>query len=207
MSKQRKSIYYLTQAAIIAALYAVLTLVCWTFSSLGIQVRISEAFCVLPLFTNAAVPGLFIGCFLANVIAGNMPDAIFGSLTTLAAAGLTYLIGRTLKGKLRLFLAPLPAVVLNAIAVPYILYYGYGLTEFLDQTSAAPVLALYTLSVFIGQTIACYGIGVPLALALESISRRVRIFGNPNADRTKNEELTNTTDTQNEKGEQHDEMQ
>ena len=175
--KARKTISFLTQGAIIAALYAVLTLACWTFSSLGIQVRISEAFCVLPLFTGAAVPGLFIGCFLSNIIAGNVPDAIFGSLTTLVAAGLTYLIGRKLKGKLRLFLAPLPAVVLNAIAVPFILYYGYGLTEFLNQTSAAPVLALYALSVFIGQAIACYGLGVPLALALRSIGRRVGIFG------------------------------
>ena len=177
MNKTRRSIVYLTQGAVIAAVYAVLTVAMWQFSSLQIQVRISEAFCVLPLFTNAAVPGLFIGCFVANLIAGNVPDMIFGSLTTLCAALITYFLGRKLKGKLRIGFAPLPAVLLNAIVVPYILYYGYGFQDFLGYTEFLPVIALNTLSVFIGQGIACYGIGVPLTIALDRITQKVDIFG------------------------------
>lgn len=173
----RKTVLFITYAAIIAALYAVLTLVGWEFSSMQIQVRLSEALCVLPLFSGAAVPGLFIGCFLANILAGNVIDAIFGSLTTLAAAALTYLIGRALKKiAAKVALGPLPAVILNAIAVPLILYYGYGITSFGDVTGTLPVLGLTALSVAIGQVIACYGIGVPLCFALKAVDDRTHLF-------------------------------
>ena len=167
----KKRTLYLVRGAVIAALYAVLTLVMWQFSSLQIQVRLSEALCILPLFTNAAVPGLYIGCLIANLIAGNVPDAVFGALATLVAAVSTYSIGRRSKGALRLVLAPLPAVIFNAIAVPLVLYYGYGFTTFEFGaevfSGAGPVLGLTALSVFIGQAIACYGVGIPLYLALE----------------------------------------
>ena len=176
MEKTKIPILFLTQAAIIAALYAVLTLVLWTFSSLGIQVRVSEALCVLPLFTNAAVPGLFIGCAVANLIAGNVIDAIFGGMATLVAAGLTYLIGRKLKGNARLLLAPLPAVVINALVIPFVIYFAYNETEMLGFTEPWAVLGLLALSLFIGQGIACYGIGIPLTLALQRITKRFNIF-------------------------------
>lgn len=176
---RKKRALYLAQGAVIAALYAVLTLAMWEFSSLQIQVRLSEALCILPLFTNAAVPGLYIGCILANLLAGNVPDAIFGALATLLAAGSTYWIGRKFKGAARLALAPLPAVGFNAIVVPFVLYYAYNFTTFefgeVVISGAAPVLALTALSVFIGQTIACYGVGIPLSLALE----RTGIFRRP----------------------------
>ena len=84
-----KKLYFITQAAMIAAIYIVMTMFINTFNlaSGTIQVRISEALTVLPFFTPAAVPGLFIGCLLSNLLTGAMlPDVIFGSLATLLGA-------------------------------------------------------------------------------------------------------------------------
>ena len=159
----------LTEGAMIAAVYAVLTLVFWQFSSLQIQVRISEALCVLPLFTFAAVPGLTIGCFLINVIMGNIWDAIFGTLATLLASAAAYRIGKNRKHN---WLAPLPSIVFNAVILPFVLYFGYGFTSFGNTDGMWVVLGLNALSIAIGQTIACYGLGMPLYFLL----RRTKIF-------------------------------
>ncbi len=168
---------FYVQAAIIAALYALTTFMLWEFSSLAIQVRLSEIMCILPAFTSAAIPGLTLGCAIANLLAGNVIDAVFGSLATLIAAVLTYLIANHVKNKtLALFLMPLPAVACNAIAVPLILYYGYGMHSFLGASHALPVLGLYALSVGIGQTIVCYGGGIPLYKALKKINEKYKIF-------------------------------
>ena len=175
MFRQKTRFY--VQAAIIAALYALLTFMLWEFSSLAIQVRLSEIMCILPAFTAAAIPGLTFGCAFANLIAGNIIDAVFGSLATLVASYLTYLIGKYIKNrKLAIFLMPLPAVVCNAIAIPFILYYGYGMHSFLGSAHALPVMGLYALSVGIGQAIVCYGGGIPLYGALDKISKKYRIF-------------------------------
>jgi uncharacterized membrane protein len=171
-----KTLFYV-QAALIAALYALTTFMLWEFSSLAIQVRLSEIMCILPAFTAAAIPGLTFGCAFANLIAGNVIDAVFGSLATLVAAMLTYLISKHIKNaRLRLFLLPLPAVLCNALAVPLILYYGYGMHSFLGATHALPVLMLYAVSVCIGQAIVCYGGGIPLYGALKKISTKYKIF-------------------------------
>ena len=168
---------FYVKAAIIAALYALTTFMLWEFSSLAIQVRVSEIMCILPAFTSSAIPGLAIGCAFANLMAGNVIDAVFGSLATLIAAVLTYFIGKYVKNNLvKTILLPLPAVVCNAIAVPLILYYGYGMHSFLGATSALPVLGLYALSVGIGQTIVCYGGGIPLYRALKKINEKYKIF-------------------------------
>ena len=87
---KNKKLRSLTEGAMIAAIYGVLTLVFWQFSSMQIQVRVSEALCVLPLFTSAAVPGLTVGCFLVNILMGNVWDAIFGSMATFLAAEVAY---------------------------------------------------------------------------------------------------------------------
>lgn len=171
-----KQIRFLCQGAVVSAVYALLTLVTWTFSSMQIQVRLSEALCILPLLTPAAIPGLFFGCFLSNILMGNIIDAAFGSLATLFAAFCTYLIGNLCRRKWRLLLAPLPAVIFNAIAVPFILYFGYGIVSFGEETSVFPVLALTALSVFIGQIISCYGLGLPLAKMLEKLKTRSKFF-------------------------------
>ena len=87
-----------------------------------IQVRFSEALCILPFFTPAAIPGLWIGCLIANLATGAVIwDIIFGSIATLLGAIGTYLLRR------HKFLCTLPPVIANMIIVPFILVYGYGI--------------------------------------------------------------------------------
>ena len=115
---------FLAQGAVIAALYAVLTYLAAAMNlAYGpVQFRFSEALTVLPVFTPAAIPGLFIGCLIANALGGGiLLDVLAGSLTTLAAAYLTWM----LRGKSK-FLASVPPVVLNAIVIPWVLKFGYG---------------------------------------------------------------------------------
>ena len=178
-----KKTRYIVYAAIIAALYAVLTMVLWEFSSLAIQVRLSEALCILPLFTQAAIPGLFIGCALANILSGTWVDIVFGSLTTLLAAVVTAFIGRRFSlgkrqglSRIRRWMAPLPAVIFNALVIPFVLYFGYGIRSMGNATSTIGVLALMGLSVLIGQAIACYVVGMPLMKLLERLNDKYKIF-------------------------------
>ena len=111
---KNKKALFITQAAVIAALYVVLVVI-FNYISFGpIQFRVAEALTILPYFTPAAIPGLFIGCILANVIGGAVIwDIIFGSIATLIGAVFTYLLRNKSK-----FLAPLPPVLANTIIVP-----------------------------------------------------------------------------------------
>ena len=119
----RKNIRYLTTAVMIAAMYVVLCLILRPFSYGEVQVRVAEALTILPYFTSAAIPGLFIGCIIANLLGGSIIlDVVFGSLATLLAAIFTYLLRKQNR-----FLASLPPIVFNALIVPYVLKYGYGL--------------------------------------------------------------------------------
>ena len=119
---KNKSTLFLAQGAMIAAVYVVLTLVFAPISYGEVQVRVSEALTVLPFFTPAAVPGLFVGCLIANILGGAiLPDIIFGSLATLLGAVGTYLLRKKTR-----FLAPIPPIVANTVIVPFVLYYGYG---------------------------------------------------------------------------------
>ena len=116
----------LTQGAVIAALYVALTYVASFFglSSGVIQVRLSEALCVLPLFLPAAVPGLYIGCLLANILTGCVAlDILMGPIATLIGAVGTYLLRRHPR------LALLPTILANAVIVPVVLRYGYGMGD------------------------------------------------------------------------------
>ena len=114
----------LTLAALIASLYVILTMIANMFG-LGsgvIQVRISEALTILPMFTWAAVPGLCIGCVLANLMTGcALWDIILGSLATLIGALGTYHIGRKIP-----ILGPVFPILANCIIVPFVLQYVYG---------------------------------------------------------------------------------
>ncbi len=124
-SSRSGNVLYLTQAAMIAAIYVVLTMLANLFglASGNIQIRISEALTILPFFTPAAVPGLAIGCLLANILTGCLlPDIIFGPIATLLGALGTYALRR--HGR---WLAPLPPVAANAVVVPLVLRYGYGI--------------------------------------------------------------------------------
>ena len=123
---EKKSALFLTQAAMIAALYVVLTYIANLFglASGVIQIRLSEMLCILPMFTPAAVRGLFIGCLLSNILSGCVIwDILFGSLATLAGAIGTYLL-RNHK-----FVFTLPPVAANMIVVPLVLQYAYGVPD------------------------------------------------------------------------------
>ena len=84
---KNKSVTFLTQAAMIAAIYVVLTMIFAPFSFGEVQVRVAEALTILPIFTPAAIPGLFVGCLIGNITGGAvLPDIIFGSIATLIGA-------------------------------------------------------------------------------------------------------------------------
>ncbi len=119
---RENKVQLMTQAAMIAAVYVVLCIVFEPISYGAIQTRIAEALAVLPFFTPAAVPGLFMGCLIANLLGGGiMLDVIFGSLATLAGAVGTYLLRRKSR-----YLAPLPPIAANVLVIPFVLRYGYG---------------------------------------------------------------------------------
>lgn len=123
---RNKKVLFITQAAIIAAIYVVLTvfIAAFNLASGSIQIRISEALCVLPFFTPAAIPGLWIGCLIANLVTGaTIFDIIFGSLATLIGAVFTYLLRK------HKFLCTLPPVIANALIIPPLLIYAYHIPE------------------------------------------------------------------------------
>ncbi len=125
--KRKNLTLYLTRGAIIAALYVVFTWLSAIFgiSSGIIQFRISEALCILPIFFPDAVPGLFIGCLLSNLLTGCVFwDIVFGSLATLIGALGAYAL-RKLPNAL-MWLTTLPTIAANVIIVPFVIRYAYG---------------------------------------------------------------------------------
>lgn len=159
MERQSKT-RFICETAVIAAIYAVITLLLAPFGFLQFQVRVSEAMCVLPFFTPAAVPGLFIGCLIANLLGSGtlgLMDIIVGSLATLLAAFITWKIRKKSK-----WLLPLPSVLLNAFLVSWTLQVMLGTPYWFN-----------VLTVGIGQAIACYGIGMPLWFLLNRYKRNV----------------------------------
>lgn len=162
---------FLTRAAIIGALYAALTLLLMPFSFGAVQFRAAEAMSVLPLFFPEAIPGLFVGCIIANIMTPNIPvlDVVFGSLATLLAAYLTSKLKRT-HGIKRAVLAPLPPVVINAAVV------GAVITVSMAKAgdSFMALLVLNALSVGAGQAAVCYLLGVPLMLIIARIQDRMK---------------------------------
>ncbi len=158
-AKGQTPVLYLTRAAAIAAIYVALTVIFAPISFNAIQVRISEALTILPLFFPEAVPGLFVGCLIGNIIGGGiLPDIIFGSLATLLGALGTYLIG---KRSLPTWVGAIPPVAANAVIVPLVLYFGYGL-----KGTTPAIILYYALTVCIGEIIACGVGGVLLAYLL-----------------------------------------
>lgn len=146
-------VLFMAQAAMIAAIYVVITLVFAPFSYGEVQVRLSEALTILPVFTPAAVPGLFIGCLISNILGGCIvPDIIFGSIATLLGAVFTYLLRNQSR-----FLAPLPPIIANALIVPFVLRYGYQVP--------LPI-PFMMLTVGIGEVISCGVLGLVLHTAL-----------------------------------------
>lgn len=116
-----KHVRFLSHSALIAALYVVLTMAFAPISFGVIQFRISEVLTVLPYFTPAAIPGVSIGCFLANLLTGApILDIVFGALATLIGAVVSYLVRRWP------YLVPIPPILSNTLIVPWVLRYAYG---------------------------------------------------------------------------------
>ena len=159
MKRNNTRILFLTQAAVIAALYIVLTFIASAFglSSGVIQIRFSEALTILPYFTPAAVPGLFIGCLLSNLLTGAaIPDIIFGSLATL--------IGAIFTQKLRKYkwMAPIPPILANILIIPFVLLWAYGIRP----------LWFSFITIAIGEIISCGILGMLLLFALQKYMGR-----------------------------------
>ena len=160
MKNRDPKVLRITQGAVIAALYVVLTLVFAPISSGPVQVRIAEALCILPMFTPAAIPGLFIGCLIANLIGGGiMLDVIFGSIATLIGAVFGYML------RSNRWLVPLPAIIANTLIVPFVLRYGYGVVDI-----AIPVLMF---QIMVGEIAGCFVLGEILCTALQKNADRV----------------------------------
>ncbi|MBR3017791.1 MAG: QueT transporter family protein [Clostridia bacterium] len=138
---------------IIAALYAGLTILLQAISFNAVQVRVSEAMTLLPILMPAAIPGLTVGCFLANIISPvGWMDMVFGTLATLIAAVLTRVLRKNL------YLAALMPVLSNAIIIGVMLHVAFG-----------EPLWMSMLTVGAGEALACFVLGIPLVKALEKV--------------------------------------
>jgi uncharacterized membrane protein len=160
-----KKTLFITQAAVIAAMYVVLVFVTnlipgnWNYFG----VRLSEALTVLPVFTPAAIPGLFIGCLLTNIISPvGVPDLVFGSLATLLAAFLTYHFRK------HKWFAPIPPIVVNAVIVGIMLHLTGVLTNIVNG------LLMTILYIGAGQAIICFGLGYPLIAIIKTA--RIKLY-------------------------------
>ncbi len=155
----------ITKAAIIAALYVVLTEISALLglSSGVIQVRFSEALTVLPFFTPAAVPGLFVGCIISNLLSGGAAlDVVFGSLATLVGAVGTYFFR-----KRSMYLAPVFPIAANSLIIPHILKLVYGFEG---------TVLYFTATVFAGELISCGIFGISLMMLLGKRKELLKII-------------------------------
>ena len=167
-----RKVILITQAAMIAAIYVVTTLFISAFNlaSGAIQVRVSEALTVLPYFTPAAIPGLFIGCFFSNLFMGSpLPDIVFGSLATLLGALGSYALR---KHKFVLTLSP---VLANMLIIPFVLRYAYGVKVIFRGADLS--MPFHMVTVGAGEVICCCILGFVLLKALEPF--RQVIFPEP----------------------------
>lgn len=150
-----KKTIFIVQAALIAAIYATFTIGFAPLSYGPVQIRFAEALTILPALTPVAIPGLFVGCIIANIygmMAGlglGILDIVFGSLATLIAALLTYKLAH------KKYLVPLPPVLVNAVVIGVLINY-------LTKLPLLPSIAW----VGVGQLVACYGLGYPLLIML-----------------------------------------
>ena len=161
--KNKERINYLVTGALIAAAYVALTFFSNIFNlAYGpIQLRISEVLTILPVFTPAAIPGLTVGCFIANIGSFNALDMIFGTLATLIAAIMTYYL-RSFKVKGIPFLSFLPPVIINALII------GFEISAFfLPEGLTLWGFVISGLEVGLGELIICYVLGTPFYLLLK----------------------------------------
>lgn len=157
---KKTSTVYLVQAAFIAAVYVALTMFLKPISFSGTQLRVAEALTILPVLTPAAVPGLTIGCILANISSPyGMADIICGSLATLLAA-LCSRATRNVTFKGVPILSAVFPVVFNAVII------GAEISALNTGGFTWPVFGAMASSVGMGQCLACFALGLPLCAAL-----------------------------------------
>ena len=161
--KDSQKVHFMAQASMIAAIYTALTLALSPVSYGPVQFRISEALCILPYFTPAAVPGLFLGCLISKGIGAAMGttvalDMIFGSLATLIGA-----LGSRAVRKKR-WLVCIPPILSNTIIVPWVLRYAYGSPD---------LIPFMMLTVGIGEVLAVGVLGNLLLAMLERYKGRI----------------------------------
>ena len=160
----------LSVAAVIGALYAAITLLCAPISFGVLQIRASEALCAFALISPAAIPGLTVGCFLANLIGSSIVDAVLGSLATLLGTWLMY----------RFRARPLCGTLLNSLSNGIIVGLMLFFTSGLSADPGAPGLAAGSLPagplacilwVLLGELISCCLLGLPLYKYLSKHSK------------------------------------
>ncbi len=145
--------------AMTCALYVLITFLIQPIASGPVQVRISEALCIMPCFTPYAIPGLFLGCFISNFITGSLLlDTVFGSIATLIGAIGTYYLR---KNK---YICVLPPIISNTLIVPFVLAYVYNFPGSVPYFMA---------TVGIGEIISCGIFGV----AFYNLVRRIILSG------------------------------
>ncbi len=129
--EKKETVYFIVQAAAIAAVYVVVTGMILPIAFGPVQFRISEALCVLPYFTPAAIPGVTIGCLLSNILYGSAAlDIVFGTLATLIGAVGSWLLRK------RKWLVCVPPIVSNTVIIPWVLRYAYGSAEMIPVMMA-----------------------------------------------------------------------
>ncbi|MGI6702085.1 MAG: QueT transporter family protein [Christensenellales bacterium] len=145
---------FITRSALIAAIYAALTLIIRPLSYGPVQFRFSEVLVALPVLMPEAIPGLTIGCLIANVLSHyGIYDMIFGTLATLVAAILTYLMRK------KIYLAAAPPVILNALVVPLIFI--------LSGSAGFSAYLINFINIFISEAVIVYALAIPLTLLLK----------------------------------------
>ena len=159
--KNRKSTVFIVKSAVIAALYAIMTVVISPLSYGMVQCRFSESLIMLCAFSPAAIPGLTVGCLVANIFSFNPIDMICGTTATLLSAVVGYKLRKVKIGGIP-WLTPLPAVIFNMIII------GLELSVYLPIEGHGFLVGFFiqALSVFIGQVIACYIFGVPVYILI-----------------------------------------
>lgn len=159
---KNNKVLFIAQGAIIAALYVALTHISNMagLASGAIQIRISEALTILPIFTPAAIPGLFLGCLISNLTTGCIPwDIVGGSMATLIGAIGTYMLRKYPLA------APVPPILSNVIIVPFVLSYAYQLEG---------TIPYFMITVGIGEIICCGVMGYVLLAALRKNQNAIK---------------------------------
>lgn len=158
-NKMRRDLLYITEASAIAALYVAITIAIGPLGSSAIQCRISEAMCILPIFTAAAIPGVTIGCLVSNLVTGCLwQDILFGTLATLIGAVGARLLRRVW------WLVPMPTVLANTFIVPFVLAYAYQVPD---------GIGFLMFTVGAGEVISAYVLGIALYFALRKNARKI----------------------------------